>query len=187
MHKLPNIYTGLNTKDATHFQTRVMEEVSFYLAMRGFILRTRPVDNFYQNGLADFFATKVAKKNRHYGEVYSGVSGGFSLPGYNPIDASFETWEKAQNIAKRHCPDWHLQDDDIQKQMTLNIFLLFGTSLDLRSAFLLYNYPALVNDRVMDHAIRVAKTEGIKIFNTANLEVANKILEKIRNDYLASV
>jgi hypothetical protein len=186
-------YIGLASEGVTPFETRLMEEIGFFLALKGYLQRTRSFDRSFENGLSEFIKeTKLSDKKTVKAEVFGGVSGNYVIPNFDIIDIQLDVWQKAQNTAKKYLPLWESLSTKEETLYTLNTFLVYGQKLDNTSKLVIYRNPNLLAPRTLSeslvsHAIKMATAERIPSYNIADRRIADKILEKINSDYLAAI
>lgn len=151
-------YTGIGSRETPANVLLVMQRIASQLENLGFVLRSggaTGADQAFESGVID---------NRHKQIFY----------------ATHAT-KKAIDLASTIHPAWQYCTEYARKLHGRNCMQVLGTNLDTPSKFVICwtRDAKLVGGTAT--AIALAKRQGIKVFNLANIQTYNWFVEWLRN------
>lgn len=158
------IYTGIGSRKAPAEVLTMMSDAAFYLAERGWKLRSghaKGSDQAFEQGAKD------AKGDREIFLPWNGFQGGFrNTKGfYVP-----ELTPKLLAMAEHYHPAWHRCTDEVKKLHARNVCQVLGVDLKTPSDMVVCWTPQASGSGGTGQAIRIAHAYHIPVFDLASEE-----------------
>lgn len=168
------IYTGIGSRETPEHILDKMNDIAFYLASKGVVLRSGKAvgaDEAFQLGV-EAFATQSGVFKKELAEIYIPWAK-FSNPrlsdSYDVLVTNKNIVETAEGIMSQIHPAWERCSQGAKRLHTRNVFQVLGSSLTSKSDFLVcYAKPKKDGEGVSggtNTAYMLAKKNNIPTFN----------------------
>lgn len=161
------IYAGVGSRRTPYLILASMTSMALQMAQSGWYLRSG-----FAEGADKAFGLGAAQHSDATGQelfmMYLPWAGFNGAPVNDPSFQVIEAYDKIYRLARDHHPNWHNLSDGVKMLMIRNAAIVAGPNLDSHADLLICWTPEAKAGGGTGHAIRVAKTLGVPVFDLAS-------------------